>query len=150
MDTQEIAQWMRNEHVRVHELANELREQVAVVPRANLGKWIADIREQYEHFRAHLVKHMALEERDGYLPSVTERRPTLAGEVERLEHEHVELIKIMDGIHELVHQLTAEDRLLIRDCRDRIGDLLSYIEHHEEEEDLLITHVFTRDIGTAD
>ncbi len=150
MDTQEIAQWMRDEHARVHELANELREQVAVVPRANLGKWIADIREQYEHFRAHLVKHMALEERDGYLPSVTERRPTLAGEVERLKHEHVETIKIMDGIHEAVHQLTVEDRLLIRDCRDRIGDLLSYIEHHEEEEDLLITHVFTRDIGTAD
>ena len=150
MDTQEIAQWMRDEHARVHELANELREQVAVVPRANLGKWIADVREQYEHFRAHLIKHMALEERDGYLPSVTERRPTLAGEVERLKHEHVETIKIMDGIHEAVHQLTVEDRLLIRDCRDRIGDLLSYIEHHEEEEDLLITHVFTRDIGTAD
>ena len=150
MDASKIAQWMREEHDKVEDLSNRLKERVAVVPRANLGNWINEVRDRFEHFRAHLIKHMALEESEGYLIAVTERRPTLSREVERLEHEHRELEKIMEGIHHAFSELAADDRLLVRDCCARIDKLLAYIERHEDDENLLVTQAFARDIGTND
>lgn len=150
MDASKIAQWMREEHDKVEDLSNRLKERVAVVPRANLGNWINEVRDRFEHFRAHLIKHMALEESEGYLIAVTERRPTLSREVERLEHEHRELEKIMESIHHAFSELAADDRLLVRDCCSRIEKLLAYIERHEDDENLLVTQAFARDIGTND
>jgi hypothetical protein len=146
----ENANWIRLEHERVEQLADQLRGKVAVVPRANLGPWIKEIRESFERFRAHFTKHMALEEQGGYLAAVLERRPGLAGQVERLDREHIELIRIMDGVYRLACDMTPDDRLLVRDCCGRINDLLDYVEHHEDEENLLVTYVFSQDIGTKD
>lgn len=150
MDTAKIAQWMREEHDKVEALSDRLKERVAIVPRANLGKWIEEVSDRFEHLRAHLVKHMALEESEGYLTAVTERRPTLSREVERLQHEHGELEKIMEGVHHAVSGLVADDRLLVRDCCARIENLLAYIERHEDDENLLVVQAFARDIGTSD
>ena len=150
MDTDKIAQWMREEHVKVENLSDRLREQVAVVPRTNLGKWIEEVRDRFEHFRAHMVKHMALEESEGYLTAVTERRPTLSREVERLHHEHAELEKIMESVYHGLGGVGADDRLLVRDCCTRIGSVLGYVERHEDDENLLVTQAFARDIGTND
>jgi Mg2+ and Co2+ transporter CorA len=56
----------------------------------------------------------------------------------------------LDGLHRALHELTPEDRLLARDCRDRIQSLLTYIDHHEELENNLVTFAFTQDIGAHD
>ncbi len=150
MTTNELASRIREEHAKVQELADRIREQTAVVPRTHLDGWIKEVRGGFEHFRAHMVKHMALEEREGYLTGVVERRPGLAPEVRRLEREHQELIRIMERIHVCVTELDGEDRLLIRDCCSRIGNLLSYIEHHDDKENMLVTYTFTQDIGASD
>ncbi len=145
-----IAERMRVEHEKVNELADALLERVAVVPRSNLGSWIKDTQKRFDHFRAHMVKHMALEECEGYMLFVLERRPGLAPQVDKLKHEHAELGKIMDDVHHAVAELGPEDRLRVRDCCHRIQELLSYIEHHENAETMLVTFVFTHDIGTPD
>ena len=150
MTKHELNAWIRLEHEKVEELANRLREKTAIVPRANMSFWISEVCERFDHFRAHLVKHMALEEQDGYLPAVVERRPALSGEVDRLHHEHQELRRIMDTLHQAVHELAAKDRLLARDCCCRIDQLLCYVDHHEELENNLVTLAFTQDIGTKD
>ncbi len=147
MKTREVAAWMRVEHEKVQDLANILRENVAVVPRANLAVWIEDVQSRFEHFRAHLIKHQALEEHDGYLATVVERRPALSPEVDRLQHEHRELSRVMNGIHEAVKALAPQDRLLVRDCCNRIESLLCYIERHDELENNLVTFAFTQDLG---
>lgn len=147
MKTREVAAWMRVEHEKVQDLANILRENAAVVPRVNLAAWIKDMQSRFEHFRAHLIKHMALEEHEGYLSIVVERRPALSPEVNRLQNEHRELTRIMDGIYEASKGLTAEDRLLVRDCCYRLHGLLGYIERHEELENNLVTFAFTQDLG---
>jgi hypothetical protein len=38
----------------------------------------------------------------------------------------------------------------MRDCCARIENLLSYIEHHDNEETLMVTSAFTRDLGAND
>lgn len=150
MKAEDIGQWMREEHAKVEELADRLRERVGVVPRLNLERWLREVRHQFEHFRAHMVRHMALEEHNGYMSAVVERRPTLSPQVDRLNHEHLELSRLLETIHAALGQIGPDDRLLVRDCCRRIGELLNYIEHHENDENMLVTFVFTQDIGTKD
>ncbi len=150
MKAEELAAWMRKEHLKLRELMNGLQDRVSCVPRANQGQWIEAARESFGHVRAHTVKQMALEEQDGYMVSVAERRPALATEIERLAHEHQELQRLMDGIQAFLQNLEPGDQLLIRDCCHRINDFISYMEHHTNDENILVLSVFTDDIGTTD
>jgi len=150
MKAEDLARWIGEEHQKVSELAARLQECVACVPRANHDKWIADVREAFEHFRAHLTKHMALEEDEGYMVPVVERRPALSREVERLAHEHGEFLRLMEVIHNMLAVLTPADELLMRDCCHRISDYLSYVEHHKNDENLMVLSVFNLDIGAGE
>ena len=150
MKDEDFARWMREEHCKVEELATRLKEQIAYVPKANPAKWIEGLQEAFDHFRAHLIKHMALEETDGYMESVAERRPALSREIERLLREHASLSKIMNGIRQTLLELRPEQPLLIRDCCQRIRDLMAYNDQHDDNENLIVMSAFTDDIGTGD
>lgn len=150
MNAQELARWMRDEHEIVKSLSGRVLERVAIAPQANQSKWIEEVRESFDHLRAHLIKHFALEEQDGYLVSVVQRRPSLSREVDRLAHEHGEMTHLMDDLHRAVHLLKPEDPLLIRDCCHRIQIFLQYLERHESDENFLVISVFTDDIGGND
>jgi hemerythrin-like domain-containing protein len=76
---------------------------------------------------------------------VRTRHPHLSSEVDRLQHEHEELGRLMDQVQAALDELRAEDGLLIRSCCVRIATLLSYIEQHEEQEQRLLLHMFSRD-----
>jgi hemerythrin-like domain-containing protein len=150
MNAQELARWLRDEHEKVNELSTILREKVAAPPQANQQKWIEEARRAFEHLRAHNIKHIALEEQDGYMSVVTQARPMLGRTVERLGHEHYELQYLMTRIHEELQQVRLQDNLLMRDVCARVQNLLSYIEHHENSENLLVLSAFTDEIGATD
>jgi len=150
MNVEEYARWMREEHERCQDLAQKLRERIGIVPKAGLDGVLKDVRDRFEHIRAHLTRHIALEERGGYMALVLAERPSLSREVERLRHHHGEFTRLMTGIFESLSMLTGADRLLIRDTFKRIELLLSYIEEHEAQENLIALSAFTDDIGTKD
>ncbi len=150
MKTEELAQWIRQEHDKVAELSARLREKAALCPSWHRQTWIQNVGEAFEHLRAHLTKHMALEERDGYMAAVVERQPAFSKEIERLAHEHEEIVRLMREIHDSLEQLRPDDQLLIRDCCLRIQNLLGYVEHHERDENLMVLSAYTHDIGTED
>ena len=150
MQQQDLASWIRKEHDHVEQLADRLRERVAIIPHVGSEGWIRDTRDRYEHFRAHLQRHMALEEKEGYMEAVLERRPTLSERVERLAQEHRDLARLLDDLHKLAMDLEPDRRLFLRDFCHRVQVLLSYVEHHEDEENDLIGLVFSEDIGTND
>lgn len=127
-----------------------LREKTATVPRAYLDEWLAELRDRFEHIRAHLQKRMALEEHEGYLTGVLDRRPTLSNTVNRLKHEHAELAKIADDIYRALREAAPMDRLLLHDCCRRIEHFLDDVERHEADENRMVLSVFTRDLGTED
>ena len=79
--------------------------------------------------------------------AVVERRPTLSEQVKRLAHEHQEFLGLMDCIHKCLEEMRPEDQLVIRDCCHRIQDFLAYVEHHKNEENLMVLSVFNLDIG---
>lgn len=150
MDTAEFAKRMRDEHEQVNELAEALRARTAVVPRVGRDSWLKQLRDRFEHFRAHMYKHMALEEKDGYMGMVVELRPTLSRHVDRLKHEHRQFARLLDRIHGSLQAIEPVDALEADDCCRRIDNLLSYIDRHENDENLLITYVFTQDMGAHD
>lgn len=150
MTPRQLANWVQEEHEKVQEVATRLQEKVAIIPRSNQGRWIQEARQAFDHLRAHMIKHMALEEQDGYMLAVVDQRPWLSNEVERLAREHRELTRVMDEIHQTFQLLRPEDHLLILDCCRRVQNLLNYLEHHEKEENLLLLSAFTNDIGTKD
>jgi hemerythrin-like domain-containing protein len=150
MRPDDLAAWMREEHDKVHDLRDKLTQKTASVPRINVDEWLKEVRERFEHLRAHLIRHMGLEEHEGYLNSVLELRPAFAPQVDKLNREHKELRRIMDSIYRDLQQVGADDHLVIMDLSWRISQFLSYITHHEEHEQLLVTYAFTQEIGTKD
>ncbi|MCG8405259.1 MAG: hemerythrin domain-containing protein [Phycisphaerales bacterium] len=150
MNAEELARWLKDEHKTVHKLATKLQERVASIPSANHATWVGHVRDAFEHFRAHLTKVMALKEKDGYMLQVLEQRPHLSREVERLAHEHQEFTSLMNMIHQTLEKIQPNDFLLMRDCCHRVQDLLSYIEHHDYNENLIVTSAFNLDIGGWD
>jgi hemerythrin-like domain-containing protein len=148
MDAENIAAWMQKEYRRVQELVQRLRERLPAPTAGGRAEWLDEVRDRFDHLRAHQIKHMALEEEGGYMQPVLEQRPTLAPQVERLHQEHRELMAIMNSIHEALHQLTANDSLQIMDVYKRIENYLGYLDHHEESENLLVSSVFTEDMGS--
>ena len=150
MNPQELMNKVSNEHQKVIDLSERLGEKVSVAPRENRAKWLREVRGEYEHLRGHLIKHMALEEQDGFMVSVAEQSPALTREIERLAHEHVEITKLLGLIQRELNEVNEKDQLLLLDCCRRIQALLQYVEHHERDENFLVLTAVTTDIGTKD
>ncbi|HNQ24614.1 MAG TPA: hemerythrin domain-containing protein [Phycisphaerae bacterium] len=149
MTPQDLAKWVREENEKVTVLISALRERVALAPPARGSAWLKEFRERFEHLRAHLVRHMALEEKapGGYLACVLELRPTLAPQVDRLKHNHEEMRRLMDVLHRQIELVRPDDRLFLRDTMSRICDFLGYLEQHHEQETLIMTYAFTQELG---
>lgn len=146
----EVARWIQQQHVRVEKLSAKLSGRIAAIPHGQVDEWLSALASEFEHYRAHFEKHMALEERGGYLAPIVETRPSLSGEVDRLLSEHREISHIMTAIYDELQTLSSATPLTVRDCCARIQSLIGMIAHHEEHENMLVTHVFSQDIGLAD
>ncbi len=149
-DIKDIAQWICVEHNTVEELAGRLRETILQIPSGSRAEWLKELKKRYEHYRAHMHKHMALEEDGGYLTPVLEKVPTLSKRVEKLKQNHGELSRLMDNLHHTLETVTPQDDLLIVDCTQRISNLLLYNDQHQEQENQIVLHAFMQDVGSRD
>jgi hemerythrin-like domain-containing protein len=140
-----LTDWLNAERRKVDDAIYQVRRHLAVPPPGARDQWVIDAREAFRRMTEHLKKHMALKEAGGYLHEVRTRHPHLASEVDRLQHEHDELGRLMDQVQTALDELRAEDNLLIRSCCVRISTLLAYIEQHEEQEQRLLLHMFGSD-----
>jgi hemerythrin-like domain-containing protein len=147
MPMEDIVRWLRREHDDFHDLADRLRERVAKSPPGTRDRWIGELQARFDDFAASFRRRVADEEKDGYLKPVLEARPSLAAPVELLQHEHVELSRIVDSVQRAVQRLSPKDNLLLRDCCKRIEDLLHWVERHEEHENHIVLYVFAEDTG---
>ncbi len=147
MSEDRIVQSLADEHRIVTRLVDNVKSVVAVIPKVNRGEWLAGIRLEFGRLRVHMKQHIEGEETGGFMEPVLEHRPTLSAEVQNLKDEHLQFAKLLDGIWDELSSVTPEDDLLIADMCHRIQHVISAIERHEEHEELLITFVFSQDIG---
>jgi hypothetical protein len=144
---QEAAWALRREYGKVMDMSERLLGKITSRPSGDPDEWIRSLREEFEQYRAHFIRQIALEEKSGHLSSVSDDRPGMLSGIERLRHEHDELVWIMTSIYQEVHELTPVDRLAVRDCCCRIQNLLAYVAEHEQEENKLLSEVLSRDLG---
>ena len=133
----------------VNNIASQLADRIVAAPHVDQSEWIAGTWELFEEFRAHFVRHIALEESDGYLSPVTDLRPSLLRQIQRLGNEHHQICQLMKSIAGDLAWISPEDHLLILDVRHRIRALLEYINHHESGENVITVKAFNEDLGSS-
>ena len=142
-----VTTWLREEHAAVDNLLRQLKTHVADTPSHQINEWLYELATRFSRLKAHMARHFAMEESGGFLTPVLEARPTLATEVEHLKHEHAELRALMANIEAEIKGLKPDDCLLIDDACHRIQHLIMELKRHQEHEELLLTFVFSQDLG---
>ena len=111
--------------------------------------WLGSTREAFEHMRAHLMKLYALEESQGCLPAVTQRRPELSREAQHFCGEHRANMAKADEI--MLNLRAAEsDGGSPEAFRRQIDEFLKQLQRHEVAESGLVQSVFSDDISVND
>jgi hemerythrin-like domain-containing protein len=147
MESGNLARGLLGEHARIAELGDQLRGVVASPPRGERKQWLDAMRFCFDEYALHLQQHLKTEEEGGYLRQVVELRPTLSEAVEIIRHEHSELAQILQDVQMAIHDLRPADNLMLRDCSERIKNLMHWIERHEEHENHIVMYAFTQDLG---
>jgi hemerythrin-like domain-containing protein len=150
MDRNTLAEWMKSESLKVHDLANQLREHIITIPTGSRTAWLEELCKRFDHFTAHVRRMMSIEEEDGYLLPVVEVRPSLSKQVEMLRREHDELRELTDDLSKRVKSLKADHNLLLRDTCTRLQIYMGHVQRHEEHENHMVLYTLTQDIGGKD
>ncbi|HMQ16006.1 MAG TPA: hemerythrin domain-containing protein [Phycisphaerae bacterium] len=147
---QELAERVKHEHQVVAELSRIIREHLAVVPEQSRGAWLDGFRAAFTRLRTHLQESLAARETNGYLEDVTQRRPTLSGQVERLRAEHPQLLHMAARIHDELQSVTPEQGLLLGDLAARTLRFLAINGQHDQRENMITLFACSQDIGAGD
>lgn len=87
---------------------------------------------------------------DGLLADMVTARPALMHRVERLRHEHQDLLLQARALHRQFAHVEKGELPDFRDVRHRTTWLLNYLRHHQAAEADLMFEAFSRDVGIGD
>ena len=147
MDDAEIVRKVREEHIKLGEITRSLNHALSASPSKAVGSWLGQVRDRFEHFRAHLIHRIALEELGGFLNVVAEREPTLSGEVENLRRDHERIIERAGVTMQRLRALPADSPKSANEARIIVEMALAEVRYHEQAENLLVSRVFNQETG---
>jgi hypothetical protein len=150
MDDATLVRKVRDEHRKLDEIKTGLEAALERGGQSDRRKWLDEIRTRFEHFRAHLIHRIALEEIGGFLQVVVERRPTLSKQVEHLRLAHHEMIRIAEETMSTIRELPADKPESAGQAALLVRMMLSEVRYHEEAEQLLVSSVISQEIGGPD
>ena len=146
-DDAELIRKVRLEHERLREITGNLLGAVNRPLDVFGASWQAEVKQSFEHFRAHMIHRIALAEIGGFLNMVEERRPTLSAQVQQLREKHAVLINAAGGVMARLRQACAEDIDELEQCALAVKMLLTEVKSQEEAESLLVSYAFNQEIG---
>ncbi len=147
MKDDDIILRVRKEHERLRDITDALHTALAAESAHGLKPWLSKVCESFEHFRAHLIHRIALEEIGGFLEFVVERRPDLAQQVDHLREGHAKMIELAGSTLGRLRETGEHDSDPVGQARTHVRMMLSEVKYHEEVENLLVASVFNDDIG---
>ncbi len=150
MDDDTIIRRVRDEHERLREITDALNTALKQDGGTDARSWLANVCKSFEHFRAHLIHRIALEEIGGFLDYVVEKRPDLVKQVEHLKQGHARMIEMAGTTLGHLKELSSSDTDPRGQARTHVKIMLSEVDYHEEVENLLMVTVFNDDIGVGD
>ncbi len=150
MDEQQIAQQALEAHDELDRQIDRLKLELNATFETSIPDWLANCAQHFRHFHSGLRAHMEIEEGDGFMVTVRQRRTTLTREVEGLLQQHREMTASCEDIERSLLALSDPRRQDVTVIRERINALLTALEQHEQAENKLVQEVFTQDIGAGD
>ncbi|MCA9253204.1 MAG: hemerythrin domain-containing protein [Phycisphaerales bacterium] len=149
MQDDAIIRRVRDEHERLREITDALNNALKQGG-GDVRAWLGNVCKSFEHFRAHLIHRIALEEIGGFLDYVVEKRPDLVKQVEHLKEGHAKMIEMAGATLAHLKELSTSDADPRGLACTHVKIMLSEVDYHEEVENLLVVSVFNDDIGVGD
>lgn len=147
---QDFAKMMQEQRIALLELTRVLKEHIVKQPGINCEDWLHGLRVGFHRLRKHLQEMYEAKQTGGYLEHVLELRPNLSGQVERIRHEHDEILKMSGWIINELDEVGCTDRVLIADATARIQRFMAISMQHNQRESMLTMLVFNQDLGGFD
>lgn len=98
-------------------------------------------------FQRHLERVMYLEEVDGYMDIVLEKKPFLIGRVDSLKMEHKAFRRNTASIVHRLGRVNATDRITLDDICEHLGNMLDRLDSHLQSEARLFCEAFEQEEG---
>ncbi len=144
---EELALRLQEEHRALQQLGQVLKEHIAAMPSVNLAQWLEGLRIAFERLHAHLQRSLAMKEKDGYLETITQLHPALSRQVEAVQKEHGQLLRVGFGIRNDLAAVRPDEGLLIADACARVQRYIAVLEQHEQRENMIVLFAFNQDLG---
>ncbi len=140
------AAWME------HQILDHVKQALRVtldwkVPSVGLPRKLSSVQFTLKSFLRHLERMMELEERNGYMLIVSEKKPNMSFRVDRLEQDHQQFREFIAQLIPEVEALNEFQDERFEDICSRIYELLENVDRHDSEEVQLLQETFLCDEG---
>ncbi len=150
MDWSAAAQKALEEHRKLKREIEILKLRLDAPLQDSPAKWMAHCVDHLREFETLLNKNMDMQETEGFLIIVRERRPTLEARVDTLQAEHGTIRRQCAELRDEFKKHADPTPDEINRVREMAGKLLDVLRLHELEENKLVQEAFTQDLGTGD
>jgi iron-sulfur cluster repair protein YtfE (RIC family) len=134
----------KREHEELHRKLTYLTRQIE-----SRQSSLADIVVLLDGLRSFFIDHFQREEQSGLFEAIEKRAPHLGRNVRNLTREHYDLLERLDGLLRFARRGTGQP-LCWWMLNLRMHDLVSRLQRHESEENLVLQMAYSDDIGTKD
>ncbi|HPM23189.1 MAG TPA: hemerythrin domain-containing protein [Phycisphaerae bacterium] len=138
---------LQEEHKALLQLSQVLKEHIAAMPSMHSAQWLDGLRAAFDRLQAHIERCIAMKEKDGYLGVILKERPTLARQVESIQSEHGQLLRMGEAIRNDLAATRPEDHVLVGDACARVQRFMAIVAQHEQRENMIVMFAFNQDLG---
>ncbi len=144
---EELGLRLQAEHKALMQLSQVVKEHIAAMPTVNLAPWLEGLRVAFDRVHAHIERCIQMKEKDGYLRIIVREHPMLTRQVEAVQSEHAQVLRLGDGIRNDLATARPEDRLLVNDLCARVQRFMAIVAQHEQRENMIVLFACNQDIG---
>ena len=116
-------------------------------PSVGLPRKLSSVRFTLKSFVRHLERIMEMEEQDGYMVVVAERKPNMQPCIERLEKDHANFRQQIDQLTAEMEDLTEFQHDEFEEACGKIAKLLAAVDRHTADEIDLLQETLLCDEG---
>ena len=140
------AAWME------HQILDHAKQALRVTldwkaPSISVPRKLSSVQFTMQSFHRHLTRMMDMEEQDGYMSAVLERKPNTHVRIKRLEREHASFRQSLDELEPEVAAMQSLDEEQFEALASRISELLDRVDVHDVNEIELLQETMLSDEG---
>lgn len=135
-----------------HQILDHIKQALRVTlewktPAVGLARKLSSVQFTLKSFQRHLQRVIEVEEADGYMRVVADRRPNLDAPIRRLQQEHREFAARLAELAPRLEACSPYDGQTLDELCAALSELLDRVDRHDCEEIKLLQESMLSDIG---